>query len=220
MWAPSVKPIKVVSSSEGELQLILIVDQQHQLVQDIATEENWVDQKDDKWCNHCGLFQRINSIRMEHCEHLFVGRMCHLERSPSHCVVVQVQGCVCVYVAMLNIKRWTNVTLLISNHFYLILLTQHLQTGNARLLRFFDWAPFLLAGQDSWPVSRWQSSERASASKIPMGRYPNVGWVGHVLKLQFPPKNIQFGIFVVNELVIVPAGYLESYSNFEIHIVW
>lgn len=96
MWAPSVKPIKVVSSSEGELQLILIVDQQHQLVQDIATEENWVDQKDDKWCNHCGLFQRINSIRMEHCEHLFVGRMCHLERSPSHCVVVQVQGCVCV----------------------------------------------------------------------------------------------------------------------------
>lgn len=86
---------------------------------------------------------------------------------------------VCVYVAMLNIKRWTNVTLLISNHFYLILLTQHLQTGNARLLRFFDWAPFLLAGQDSWPVSRWKSSERASASKIPMGRYPNVGWVGH-----------------------------------------
>lgn len=102
----------------------------------------------------------------------------------------------CVYVAMLNIKRWTNVTLLISNHFYLILLTQHLQTGNARLLRFFDWAPFLLAGQDSWPVSRWKSSERASASKIPMGRYPNVGWVGHVLKLQFPPKNIQFGIFL------------------------
>lgn len=48
MWAPSVKPIKVVSSSDGELQLILIVDQQHQLVQDIATEENWVDQKDDK----------------------------------------------------------------------------------------------------------------------------------------------------------------------------
>lgn len=48
-------------------------------------------------------------------------------------------------------------------------------------------------------------------------------WVGRsCLKTTISPKKYPIWYFfvLVNELVIVPAGYLESYSNFEIHIVW
>ena len=94
-----------------------------------------------------------------------VGKMCHLERSPSHCVVVQVPVCVRLCVAMLNIKTLTNVALLTSN----LLYTQ--VTQNVFWMMFwicrtalFKTRNSCLLGQGSF-VSRL-SSERASAWKI------------------------------------------------------